>query len=494
MNEKKIIREEGLSFDDVLLKPLKSSVMPKSVDTNSRFSRNIILKIPIASAAMDTVTDSRLAIALAQQGGIGIIHRNFKLEEDQIKEVRRVKNFESAKILKPFTLGPQNTLKEAKELMGKKSISGIPITDKNNVLIGILTNRDIRSETDLDKVIQERMTRNLITAPFDTSLEEAEKILQKNKIEKLPLVDSYRKLEGLITFRDISKRKKFPLALKDSFGRLMVGAAIGVFDNAFAQSAFLAEVGVDVLVIDTAHGHQKNVLKTISVIKNRFPEVDLVAGNIATLEAAKDLIKAGVDGIKVGIGPGSICTTRIVAGVGVPQLTAILNCARSARVHNIPIIADGGIRFSGDVVKALAAGADSVMIGSLFAGTDEAPGEIVLYKGRTYKIYRGMGSEQVLKDRASDRYFHDKQDRIIIPEGVESRVSYRGLLADMVSNLVGGLRVGMGYLGAKNIKELQKKSRFIKISPASLKESHVHDVAMTRQPSNYWIQESEEES
>ncbi|RMG71874.1 MAG: IMP dehydrogenase [Nitrospirae bacterium] len=474
----------GLTFDDVLLLPAKSDVVPKEVDVTTLLTRHIKMNIPIVSAAMDTVTEAALAIALAREGGIGIIHRAMPIEK-QVLEVDKVKKSESGMIIDPITIGPEEPIRKATEIMAHYKISGVPVTVKGK-LVGILTNRDLRFETNLDRKVKDVMTRkNLITANEGISLEDAKEILHKYKIEKLPIVDKDMNLKGLITIKDIEKRKKYPNACKDEVGRLRVGAAIGVGPEAIERAAALIEAGVDVIAIDTAHGHSNAVIKTLKELKKRF-DIDVIAGNVATKEGAEDLIKAGADAIKVGIGPGSICTTRVVAGAGVPQLTAIKACYQVAKRHKIPVIADGGIKFSGDITKAIAAGAHSVMIGSLFAGTDESPGETILYQGRSYKVYRGMGSLGAMAQGARDRYGQEGVETSkLVPEGIEGRVPYKGPLAYSVHQLVGGLRSGMGYCGCKNLEELRKKARFIQITNAGLRESHVHDVTITKEAPNY---------
>ncbi len=485
----KLPLKEGLTFDDVLLVPQKSEVLPSEVSVKTRFTRNINLNIPISSAAMDTVTESKMAIALARLGGIGVIHKNMSIDE-QAEEVDKVKRSESGMIVDPITIKPDATLFEASQLMERYRISGIPVVE-NEKLVGIITNRDIRFEKDFSKKVKDVMTKErLVTVPVGTTLEEAEKILQEHRIEKLLVVDENFKLKGLITFKDISKKLAFPNASKDKIGRLIVAGAVGVGKDSIDRAKALVSAKVDVLVIDTAHGHSIKVLETVEKLKNMFPDVDIVAGNIATKEAAEDLIKRGADAVKVGVGPGSICTTRIVTGVGVPQITAISDVFEATSKYDIPLIADGGIKFSGDIVKALAAGASSVMIGSLLAGTDESPGEIVLYQGRSYKQYRGMGSISAMRKGSKDRYFQEDKlsDAKLVPEGVEGRVPYRGPVSQIVNMIVGGLKSGMGYIGAKNIKELQKKSVFIKITNAGLKESHVHDVIITQESPNYWVE------
>jgi len=481
--------KEALTFDDVLLVPNYSEVLPTQVDVRTKLTKRITLNIPIMSAAMDTVTEAELAIAIAREGGIGIIHKNMTIDE-QAEEVDKVKRSESGMIVNPVTVRPDQTIAEAEALMRKYKISGLPVTNEEGKLVGIITNRDIRFVKDYSKKIKEVMTKeNLKTAPVGTTLEEAKEILQKYKIEKLPVVDEKGYLKGLITIKDIEKKEKYPNACKDKLGRLMVGAAVGVGEEAVRRAEALIEAGVDVIVIDTAHGHSKGVIKTVERLKELFPEVDLIAGNVATPEGTEALIKAGADAVKVGIGPGSICTTRIVAGVGVPQLTAIAECAEVADKYGISIIADGGIKFSGDIAKAIGAGARVVMIGSLFAGTKESPGELVLYQGRSYKAYRGMGSLGAMKKGSKDRYFQSEVDeKKLVPEGIEGMVPYRGPLADTIHQLVGGLKAGMGYCGARNIEEMRKKARFVRITPAGLKESHVHDVIITKEAPNYWIE------
>ena len=477
--------EEGLTFDDVLLVPAESDVLPAETDVRTLFSRNIHLNVPIISAAMDTVTESGMAIALAQQGGIGIIHKNMSITE-QADEVDKVKRSESGMIVNPITMSPDQLISDALAVMQKYKISGVPIT-QNSKLVGILTNRDLRFETNFNQKISQVMTReDLITVPVGINLEEAKKILHKHKIEKLLVVDDDYRLKGLITVKDIKKTIEFPNACKDDMGRLRVGAAIGPAQDMEERAQALVNAQVDVLVIDTAHGHSKKVLEAIGIIKKKFPQVDLVAGNIATEQGAKELISQGVDGIKVGMGPGSICTTRVVSGAGVPQITAIDSCYRISREYNIPLIADGGIKYSGDVAKAIAAGASSVMIGSLFAGTDEAPGEQILYQGRSYKMYRGMGSIEAMKRGSKERYGQTTDDAMkMVPEGIEGRVPYRGSISNIVYQLIGGLRSGMGYCGCRNLEEMRKKAKFLRITSASLKESHVHDVIITKESPNY---------
>lgn len=480
--------KEGLTFDDVLIKPARSDVLPTEADVSTRLTRNIALNIPILSSAMDTVTTSRMAIALAQQGGLGVIHRNLSIEE-QAEEVDKVKRHESGMIVEPITLRPTDKIDRALELMKRYRISGLPVTDENNKLVGILTNRDIRFESRLDIPVAEIMTRELITVPVGTSLEEAEKLFHKHKVEKILIVDENFHLKGLITYKDILKRIQYPLASKDKLGRLRVGAAVGVGAEVMDRVAALVKACCDVIVVDTAHGHSQRVMQTIKLIRDKYPELDLIAGNIATAEAAEDLIKLGVDAVKVGIGPGSICTTRVVAGVGVPQITAIADVHKVTSKHNIPLIADGGIKYSGDITKAIAAGASSVMLGNLLAGTDESPGEVVIYQGRAYKTYRGMGSLEAMKSGSRDRYFQDTvtETTKLVPEGIEGRVPYKGSAVSIIQMLVGGLKAGMGYAGCRTIEELQKKARFIKITQAALRESHVHDVVITKEAPNYHL-------
>ena len=478
------ILQVGLTFDDVLLMPAMSEVLPKEVDVSTLLTKNIRINIPIVSAAMDTVTESELAMAIAREGGIGIIHRAMSPER-QKAEVDKVKKSESGMIRDPITILPDAPISEALALMEKYRISGVPVTVEGK-LIGIITNRDLRFETQFNKKVSIVMTKEkLITASVGTDLDMAQRILHKYKIEKLPIVDKNNVLKGLITIKDIEKRKKYPNACKDTLGRLCVGAAIGTGEDALFRAEMLKKAGVDVIVIDTAHGHTKSVLETLKTVKKKF-DIDVIAGNIATPEAALDLIKAGADGIKVGIGPGSICTTRIVAGAGVPQITAIKSCYDVAKRFTVPVIADGGIKYSGDITKALAAGAHAIMIGSLFAGTDESPGEIVLFQGRSYKVYRGMGSIGAMEQGTKDRYLQaGVKSSKLVPEGVEGRVPHKGPLAQSVHQLIGGLRSGMGYCGCKNLDTLRKKARFIRITSAGLRESHVHDVIITREAPNY---------
>ncbi|MGA9057909.1 MAG: IMP dehydrogenase [Terriglobia bacterium] len=482
---------EGLTFDDVLLLPARSSVLPTEVDTQTKLTRNITLNLPIVSAAMDTVTESRLAIALAQQGGMGIVHRSMPIDY-QAAEVDKVKRSESGMIVDPVTVSPESKIYEAQDIMKKYKISGVPVT-RNGKLMGILTNRDLRFETRFDLPVKQVMTKeNLITVSVGTTLDEAEAILHKHRVEKLLVVDEKFNLKGLITVKDIQKRSKYPAACKDSQGRLRVGAALGATGDFLERAAELVKAQVDVLAVDTAHGHSSRVMEAVRQIKHKFPDVELIAGNVATFQGAGDLIQLGVGGVKVGIGPGSICTTRVVTGAGVPQITAIAECARAARNSGIPVIADGGIKYSGDVSKAIAAGASCVMIGSLFAGTEESPGESILYQGRSFKSYRGMGSIAAMAAGSGDRYAQEVtvargEVTKLVPEGIEGRVPYKGLLADLVGQLVGGLRSGMGYCGCATIEELQNKGRFVRVTIAGLRESHVHDVIITKEAPNYSI-------
>jgi len=477
--------QEGLTFDDVLLKPARSNVTPVEVETGTLVTRNIQLNIPIVSSAMDTVTESHLAIALAREGGIGIIHKNMPIDK-QAEEVDRVKRSESGMIVDPVTVRPGQKIGEAQEIMRSYRISGVPVVDENNRLVGILTNRDLRFESRVDIPISEVMTKSpLFTVAVGTTLEEAQTELHKHRVEKLLVVDENYTLKGLITVKDIQKKVKYPNAAKDEKGRLRVGAAIGATGDYRERALELVERKVDLLVVDTAHGHSEAVLNAVLNIKRRLPNVQLVAGNVATFEATRDLIEMGVDGVKVGMGPGSICTTRVISGMGVPQITAIAECAKAARGTGVPLIADGGIKYSGDVTKAIAAGADAVMIGSLFAGTDESPGEMILYQGRTFKTYRGMGSIAAMQQGSADRYAQSSSSGKLVPEGIEGRVPAKGPLSDMVFQLVGGVRSGMGYCGARTIPELQERSEFIRITWAGLKESHVHDVIITKEAPNY---------
>ncbi|HPI20144.1 MAG TPA: IMP dehydrogenase [Candidatus Kapabacteria bacterium] len=488
MIKEKIIGD-GLTFDDVLLVPAYSEVLPRETDTKTLLTPTVELNIPLLSAAMDTVTDSEMAVAIARDGGIGVVHKNMSIAK-QADHVDRVKRSESGMIRDPITLTRNKTVKDALDLMSKYSISGIPIIDEEHKLIGIITNRDLRFEPNPSELIQNVMTKdNLHTAPIGTTLEEAEKILQQHRIEKLPVVDKDNKLLGLITFKDIQKKKKYPNACKDSHGRLRVGAAIGISVDTIERTAALIEAGVDVVFIDTAHAFSHKVFEMIKTIKSTFPNIQLVAGNIANEEAVEPLIKAGADGLKIGIGPGSICTTRIISGIGVPQLTAIMNVSKVAKKYNTPIIADGGIKQTGDVAKAIAAGADSVMVGSLFAGHEESPGEKLLYEGRVYKIYRGMGSLSAMNQGSADRYFQDIEEEIkkLVPEGIEGRIPYKGNVSDTIYQIVGGLRAAMGYCGCKTITELKENTRFIKMTSAGLRESHPHDVVITKESPNYYV-------
>ncbi|MEX1274488.1 MAG: IMP dehydrogenase [Bacteroidota bacterium] len=483
---KKVIGE-ALTYDDVLLVPAKSLVLPRETDVRTRLTRLIELNIPIMSAAMDTVTESGMAIAIAREGGIGILHKNMSVER-HAEEVDKVKRSESGMIRHPITLSPRQTVREALEVMRKYSISGIPIVE-NESLVGILTNRDLRFEPNLDLEVAKVMTNGkMITAPVGTTLEEAEVILQKHRIEKLPVVDKHGKLKGLITFKDIQKKKRYPFACKDKLGRLRVGAAVGVTSDTLERVGALVQAGVDVVVVDTAHGHSRGVLEMVKRIKSKY-DIELIAGNVATGEATKDLVKSGADAIKVGIGPGSICTTRVVAGVGVPQVTAIMQCAKVAVRSKVPLIADGGIKQTGDIAKAIAAGADSVMVGGLFAGVDESPGEKVLYEGRSYKLYRGMGSLEAMKRGARDRYFQDVEDDIqkLVPEGIEGRVPYKGSIGETIHQMVGGLRAAMGYCGCRTIAEMQQRTQFIRMTDAGLRESHPHDISITKEAPNYHL-------
>ncbi len=485
-HESKILGE-GLTYDDVLLVPAFSEVLPREVSIQTKFTRNITLNVPIVSAAMDTVTESSMAIAMAQEGGIGVLHKNMTIEEQAIK-VRKVKRAESGMIIDPVTLPRDAKVIDAKNNMREHSIGGIPIVDDENTLIGIVTNRDLRFEKNDERPISEVMTsENLVTVGEGTSLQEAEVILQNNKIEKLPVVDGNYKLVGLITFRDITKLTLNPMANKDALGRLRVAAAIGVTGDAVDRAEALVQSGVDAVVIDTAHGHTKGVVTVLKDVKAKFPDLDVIVGNIATAEAAKYLVEAGADAVKVGIGPGSICTTRVVAGVGFPQFSAVLEVANAIKGSGVPVIADGGIRYTGDIPKAIAAGADTVMLGSLLAGTKESPGETVIYEGRKYKTYRGMGSVEAMKKGSKDRYFQDVEDDIkkLVPEGIVGRVAYKGDLSESIHQFVGGLRAGMGYCGSKDIATLQNSGRFIKITASGIHESHPHDVTITKEAPNY---------
>jgi len=477
---------EGLSFDDVLLIPCRSDVLPKDVNTTTFLTRDIQLNIPIVSAAMDTVTEYETAIQLARHGGLGFIHRNMSIER-QVREVERVKKSESGMIINPITIHPDKPVRHVLKLMQQYSVSGVPVT-QGKILLGIVTNRDLRFETNLDTPVSEVMTKdNLVTVSEGITLEESKRLLHQHRIEKLLVVDKEDRLVGMITIKDIEKIKKYPNACKDSMGRLRVGAAVGVGPDMEQRTQALWEAHADVIVIDAAHGHSKNVIEAVRTLKSNHPDMPLIAGNVATKEGAEDLIQAGADGIKIGIGPGSICTTRIIAGIGVPQVTAISNCRVISEKYDIPVIADGGIKYSGDVVKAIGAGAHSVMIGGLFAGTDESPGEMIIFQGRSYKVYRGMGSIEAMKERTKDRYHqeHVEDNEKLVPEGIEGRVPYKGTLAGTVHQIIGGLKSGMGYMGSATIEELRKKAQFIRISPSGLRESHVHDVIITKEAPNY---------
>jgi len=474
----------GLTFDDCLLIPQKSEVLPSAVNLTTSLTKSIKLNVPLVSAAMDTVTESRLAISMAREGGIGFIHKNMSIENQAI-QIDQVKRSEHGVIVDPFFLSPENTLKDADDLMGHYRISGVPICDKNKKLVGILTNRDLRFVQDFTQKIKDVMTsENLVTAPEGTTLEQAREILSKYKIEKLPLVDEAGILKGLITIKDIEKTIEYPNSAKDEGGRLLVGGAIGVSDDMVERATALVEAGVDVLALDSAHGHSVNILKAVSIIKELFPDVPVIAGNVATAEGTRDLINAGADCVKVGIGPGSICTTRVIAGIGVPQLSAISDAANEAKKHGIPIIGDGGIKYSGDIVKALAAGANCVMLGNLLAGCEESPGELELYQGRQFKVYRGMGSIGAMQEGSGDRYFQSETDKLV-PEGVEGRVAYKGKLHDTIFQLLGGIRSGFGYCGCRSIPELHENAKFVRISGAGLKESHPHDMYITKESPNY---------
>ena len=478
---------EGITFDDVLLVPAYSQVIPNQINLETHLTKKVKLNIPMMSAGMDTVTEHRMAIAMARQGGIGIIHKNMSIEE-QADEVDKVKRSENGVITDPFYLSPEHTLQDANELMAKYRISGVPITEGRK-LVGIITNRDLKFEEDFTKKIKESMTsENLITAPVGITLEEAKKILAKARKEKLPIVDEDYNLRGLITIKDIEKQIKYPLSAKDSQGRLLCGAAVGITSNVLARVDALVKANVDVIVVDSAHGHSENILRTVREIKANYPDVQLIAGNIATGEATRAFIEAGADAVKVGIGPGSICTTRVVAGIGVPQITAVMNCYEVAKEYGIPVIADGGIKYSGDMTKAIAAGADVCMMGSIFAGCDESPGTFELYQGRKYKVYRGMGSIAAMENGSKDRYFQSDAKKLV-PEGVEGRVAYKGHVEDTVFQLIGGIRSGMGYCGAPDIPTLKENGRFVKISAAALKESHPHDIHITKEAPNYSIEE-----
>ena len=474
------------TFDDLLLLPAASAILPTDVNLETRLTRNLKLNIPLVSAAMDTVTESETAVCLARQGGIGIVHKNMSIER-QALEVEKVKKSESGMILDPVTINPEAKISQVLDLMQMYRISGIPVVEGSK-LVGIVTNRDLRFETNLELPVKNVMTKDrLVTAPVGITLEESKALLHQYRIEKLLVVDDNFRLKGLITIKDIEKIRKYPYACKDEYGRLRVGAAIGVGDDRSARIDALLKAGADVIVIDTAHGHSKMVLDATRASKHEFPQIELIVGNIGTYEAALDLIQAGADGVKVGVGPGSICTTRVIAGVGVPQITAIMNCARAAHQHDVPVIADGGIKFSGDVTKAIAAGADSIMIGSLFAGTNESPGETVIFQGRSYKVYRGMGSLEAMKEGSKDRYGQAaiELESKLVPEGIVGRVPYQGKLTDIIYQLMGGLRSGMGYVGCRTVPELMSQARFVRITPAGLRESHVHDVVITKESPNY---------
>ncbi len=479
---------EGLSFDDVLLVPAKSNVLPRDVDLKTRLTKNLTTSIPLLSAAMDTVTEARLAIAIAQQGGIGIIHKNFSID-DQAGEVDRVKRSQAGIITDPFTLTPERSVQEAEDLMAHYRVSGVPITDKSGKLVGILTNRDLRFHEDFSTPIGEVMTKdNLVTISPGTSRERARELLHKHRIEKLPIVDQDGKLVGLITIKDIMRARDYPNSCMDPLGRLRVGAALGVGSGELDRCRALVDAKVDLVVIDSAHGHSEMVIDTVRQVREAFPDLEIIAGNIVTPEAAKDLIAAGASALKVGVGPGSICTTRVVAGAGMPQLSAIMEVSRVAHEADIPVIGDGGVRYSGDIVKAIAGGADSVMIGSLFAGTAESPGETALFEGRTYKVYRGMGSTKAMQRGSKTRYMQFEEDaRKLVPEGVEGRVPFRGPLSDYVHQLLGGLRAGMGYCGCRTIAELQTKAKFVRVTAAGIRESHPHDITITEEPPNYQV-------
>jgi len=483
------IKYEGFTYDDVLLEPRYSNFLPKDANLATNLTKKIRLNIPLLSAAMDTVTESRMARAIARQGGLGVIHKNLSIKE-QADQVDQVKRSESGMILDPITLSSDKKIKDAQFIMAKYHISGIPIIDKENKLIGIITNRDLRFNPPPETSIADVMTKDrLVTAPLGTTLQDAEKILQEYRIEKLPVVDNDSVLKGLITFKDIQKKKKFPNACKDQHGRLRVGAAVGIAANTMERVTALISVGVDALFVDTAHGHTKTVIDIIKKIKNQFPDIDVIAGNIASSEAVKDLTEAGADALKVGIGPGSICTTRIIAGVGVPQLSAIMQVVKEAKKYNLPVIADGGIKQTGDIAKAIAAGADSVMIGGMFAGHRENPGEKIIYEGRPYKVYRGMGSLGAMNQGSADRYFQDMESEIskYVPEGIEGRVPYKGQVGETIYQLIGGLKAAMGYCGCPTIEELKLNARFIRITSASLRESHPHDVKITKESPNYFV-------
>ncbi|MDX9972815.1 MAG: IMP dehydrogenase [FCB group bacterium] len=479
---------EGLSFDDVLLRPARSDVLPRDADLSTRFTRNVTLNTPLVSAGMDTVTEARLAVAMAQHGGIGVIHKNLSVEE-QADEVDRVKRSQAGVITHPFTLSPTHKVQDAEDLMARYHVSGVPITDERGKLVGILTNRDLRFLEDYSTPISEVMTKDrLITVPPGTTFDQAKELLHKHRIEKLPIVDANGILQGLITIKDITKARDYPLSCKDSMGRLRVAAAVGVGQAELLRARALVDARVDVLVIDTAHGHSQTVIDTLKMLKDAFPDVDIVAGNIGTAEAAAELIENGADAVKVGMGPGSICTTRVISGAGMPQITAIMEVASVAVPKGVPVIADGGVKYSGDIAKAIAAGADCVMIGSLFAGTAESPGETILYEGRTNKVYRGMGSIKSMQRGSKVRYFQMDQDNSkLVPEGVEGRVPYRGPLAEYIHQLLGGVRAGMGYCGCRTIHELKTKTQFLRVTTAGLRESHPHDIVITEEPPNYQL-------
>ncbi len=476
--------EEALTFDDVLLVPAKSEVLPSEVNAGTKLTKKISLYIPLISAAMDTVTEARLAIALAREGGLGVIHKNMSVQQ-QALEVDKVKRSEHGVITDPISLGPENSINEALEIMERYRISGVPIT-ANGKLVGILTNRDLRFETNFEQPIKNVMTKeNLITASVGTTVEQAKAILQKHRVEKLPLVDKDFNLKGLITIKDIQKAVQYPNSTKDERGRLRVAAAVGT-SGTLERAGALIEAGVDLIAVDSAHGHSKNVLTVVRELKKNFPNTELMAGNVATAEATTDLIEAGADVVKVGIGPGSICTTRVIAGIGVPQVTAVYNCSQAARRYGVPIVSDGGIKYSGDICKAIAAGADVIMIGSLFAGTEESPGDMEIYQGRSYKVYRGMGSVSAMKQGSKDRYFQEDQKKLV-PEGIEGRVAFKGSLSETAFQLVGGLRAGMGYCGCRTIEEMKTKTKFVRITAAGLRESHPHDIQITKEAPNYSV-------
>ena len=480
--------KEGLTFDDVLLIPQKSEILPSQIDTKTKLTKDIELNIPLMSASMDTVTESKMAISMARQGGIGIIHKNMSIEE-QASEVDRVKRSESGVIVDPFSLSKGHTIQDADDIMAKYKISGVPIVDENNILIGIITNRDIKFETDMSRKIEEAMTtqEHLVTAKEGVTLEQAKDILGKHRIEKLPIVDDEGHLKGLITIKDIEKKIQYPNSAKDKRGRLLCGAGVGITGDLLERVDALYKAKVDIIVLDSAHGHTVNVINALKKVKAAYPDLPVIAGNVATAAGCEDLIKAGADCVKIGMGPGSICTTRVVAGIGVPQITAIMDCYEVAKKYDIPIIADGGIQYSGDIVKALAAGANVCMMGSMFAGTEESPGEIVLYAGRSYKTYRGMGSIAAMEDGSKDRYFQSGQKKLV-PEGVEGMVAYKGKAEDIVFQMIGGIKSGMGYCGAPTIEQLQANAEFVKITAASLKESHPHDIKITKEAPNYSTQ------